>query len=143
VPPEGFRTKAPLQRTSSEMAPVKIRPVIHSIGGPDGSSLRKWTPDDADVVAVFIALSIGQKGKKGTSEFYIRVATPRGLQSLIPEHGIIAVHPLLVIEKYDFDLVFRWLENTVASCESYSWLRCVEKLERYFHWEYHREYDPA
>jgi len=118
-----------------DVVKLVVKLVIHSIV-VDNTSARKWTPENDDIVANFFVLEIGPKGKKGGDEFAIRVATPRGLQALDAENGILAAHPLVVIEKYDFDLLSKWFEKTVASCEATSWPQCIEKLQNYFSWEF-------
>jgi Immunity protein 8 len=110
--------------------------VIHSATISNGASLYVWEPEDATVVSVWIALAIGQKNKKGTDQFFIRIATPEGFQLHKPDDELLIARPLIVLHRYDFHLLWDWLEKTVASCEDVSWLLCVEKLRRYFNWEY-------
>ncbi|MCL2717040.1 MAG: immunity 8 family protein [Alphaproteobacteria bacterium] len=113
-----------------------MRPVIHSIW-VDEQSARTWVPEDDFVVAKFFLLEIGPKrGERTRDEFFIRVATPRGLLALDADNGILAAHPLVVIEKFDFNFLSTWFEKTVASCEAPSWPACIEKLQKHFRWEF-------
>ncbi len=83
-----------------------------------------------------MTLEIAPKGKKAAEEFSIKVATPAGLSTLDARDGILAVRPLLVMERYDFGQLWAWLEKTVAACQADTWNDCVEALRRYFSWEY-------
>lgn len=40
------------------------------------------------------------------------------------------------MSRYDHDDLWRWLERTVEACEAETWPACVEKLQRWFGWEY-------
>lgn len=117
---------------------------IRSAGIWGHPNLRTWEPEDPDVVAESLIVDIGPKARgkvdqgnvKKADMFTLRVATPRGLETLEYKDGILATRPLLVMRRYDYDDLWRWLERTVASCEAETWRECVEKLQRYFHWEY-------
>ncbi len=58
------------------------------------------------------------------------------MQRLEARDGILAAEPLLIMERYEFDNFWRWLERTVKSCEAETWPACVEKLRRHFGWEF-------
>jgi hypothetical protein len=117
---------------------------IRSIGVWGQPNIRTWAPEDPGVMAEVVFVDIGPKtGGKGTQgevkkadTFTIRVATPAGLDALESKDGILAIRPLMVMHRYDFDDLFRWLERTVASCEAETWHACVDKLRLYFDWEY-------
>jgi len=113
-----------------------MRPTIHSIYASDCVDLRRWVPKNNDIIAKFIAIDIGRKDGKGSDIFSILVTTPKGVQTLTPKNGILASHPLVVVEKYDFAFLSRWLENKVSSCEADSWLHCANQLNMYFGWEF-------
>jgi hypothetical protein len=83
-----------------------------------------------------VTLDIGPKSKKGSDSFSIRVATPAGLSTLNDNHGILAIRPLVIMERYNYNDLRQWLEQTVAKCEEETWNACVEHLRLYFDWEY-------
>jgi hypothetical protein len=113
-----------------------MRLVIRSVSSIDCPNVRIWRPDDAAVVAEELTVRIGPKSEKIADTFFLRVATPAGLASLSPSDGILAAHPLLVMRRYDFDDLWRWLEQRVAECEADTWLSCVDKLGAYFRCEH-------
>lgn len=116
--------------------------VIRSAGVWGHPNLRTWAPDDPDVFAELVMLDIGPRKGKGADSFTLRVATPAGLDRLEARDGIVATRPLLVMRRYDFDDLWRWIERTVASCEAETWPACVENLRRYFAWEYENYKEP-
>ena len=113
-----------------------MKPVIHSISCWNHPNLRTWEPDDPGVVAEELTLDIGPKGKKSADMFTIRVATPKGLDGLSARDGIIATRPIIVMDRYDYQQLWNWLEKTVASCEGETWQDCVNELRVFFLWEY-------
>lgn len=115
---------------------LELKLVIHSVSVWGCPNIRIWEPDDPDNIAEIVTLDIGPKSKKGADSFYIRVATPTGLSTLQPNNGILAVRPLLIMQRYDFNDLWCWLEQTVAKCEAETWNECVANLRLYFDWEY-------
>ena len=112
--------------------------VLHGIGTWEHPNLRTWAPIDPETIAEELTLTIGPKDKKGSDDFFVRLATPGGLNNLNDSNGLISVGPLIVIRKYDFQLIFELLQTTVNGCEGASWLDCVENLRRHFRWEYEK-----
>jgi hypothetical protein len=113
---------------------------IRALYSGNGVAMSKWQPDNEENVCEFICLQIGEKGKKAADEFYIRVATPKGLETFGNDNGIIASRPLLVMARYNFRELREWLEKIILSCEDDIWIRCVERLRYYFSWEYDEDY---
>jgi hypothetical protein len=115
---------------------MSMMPVIYSVACWDHPNIRTWEPDAPDDIAEELVLDIGAKGKKGADSFTLRVATPKGLERLPARNNIIATRPLLVMDRYDFDSLWAWLQTTVAACEGDTWLDCVNELRVHFLWEY-------
>ena len=113
-----------------------MRIVIKGIEGSSHGKLRGYMPDDPAVFHEFVAVKIGEKPGKGADDFFIRVATPAGLAALEDQQGVIASRPLLVMREYNFEDLMTWLDSTVSSCQGDSWSASVEKLRRFFDWEY-------
>ncbi|MFT5430971.1 MAG: hypothetical protein ACI9OJ_001650 [Myxococcota bacterium] len=110
--------------------------VIHNVWTWDCGNLRIWEPADPSIIATTVNVDIGAKGRSGKDTFQLRIATPEGLMKIESRDGIVAIRPLLVLERYYFNDVWRWLQATVAKCEADSWLDCVANLRRWFDWEY-------
>jgi hypothetical protein len=110
--------------------------VIRSVSVWGHPNIRTWEPDDPDRIAEIVSLDIGERSKNAADSFWIRVATPAGLSTLEARDGILATRPLLIMRRYDFADLWRWLERTVAECKGETWTASVERLRRYFGWEY-------
>jgi hypothetical protein len=110
--------------------------VMRSVSVWGHANIRTWEPDDPLNIAEVVTIDIGPKNKKASDSFTLRVATPTGLARLEGKDGIVATRPLLVMCRYDFDALWRWLEKTVSQCDAPTWPECVQKLQRYFDWEY-------
>lgn len=101
----------------------------------DGTSVRSWRQDDGGSLVRDVQLTIGEKGGKSSEQFAIRVASPDGLAALGGE-GILAARPLLVVSRFEGDLFWSWLEETVKSCEAESVASSIQKLREFFAWEH-------
>ena len=110
--------------------------VIRSVGSAAHPNLRRDTPNDPEKFAEFVHVDIGTKPGKGADTFTILVATPSGLASLEDRDGIIAQRPVVILRRFDVDVLWRWLEKTVSACEAETWPQSVEKLQHFFNWEF-------
>lgn len=122
-----------------------MTPGILSAGIDNIHNLRQWEPEDPDVVCTSLFIGIGPRtrGKgalnqiKKSDTFTLQVATPAGLDALEMQDGLVLFNrKLLIMRRYDFDTLWRWLERTLASCEGATWQECVDKLRAHFHWEF-------
>ena len=119
-----------------------MKPVLHGAGTCEHRNLRTFEPKHPESVHLVLQIDVGPPGQKGSTSFTVRVVTPKGLATLPAPKRIIASGKLLVLARYDYDVVWRWVEQTVAKCEAHSWSGCVELLRRKFDWELegYREY---
>ena len=115
---------------------VKSQLVIHSVSVWRHPNIRTWQPANPEQITEIVTISIGHRSTKGSDLFTIRVATPAGLSTLNAEDGILAIRPLLIMDKYDFQNLWNWLEKTVTKCDKGDWNACVHQLRLYFDWEY-------
>jgi Immunity protein 8 len=114
-----------------------MTPIIHGAGTFEHPNLRTFYPEDPETVTFILQIDIGPRKKGGSDSYTIRVATPQGLALLpVQEDGTIAYGKLLIIARYDYDTIWKWLEATVDRCEANSWEGCVENLRDKFHWEF-------
>lgn len=116
---------------------VDMRLVLHSVWTSSVPNLRVWVPEDPRVFFDIVCLDIGVGAKsQGTDVFMITVATPGGLKSAPAESGVVLAGPVLVLETYDFDTMWAWLNTTVDACVADTWSNSVDRLRRWFRWEY-------
>ena len=114
-----------------------MRPILKNVGTYQHPHLRSFFPDDPSDVVLHLLIEVGCKGKRGTEEFTVLVATPTGLAGVEPSPGgVIRAGKMVLLVSYDFDSLWGWLDTTVASCTSDTWDGCVEKMRAYFDWEF-------
>lgn len=116
-----------------------MKPVIHAIWSVQTGTLRTYVPPDPEDVALWVLLGISPKGVKRSErsdEFVLLVATPSGLRGLPANRGIIAFRHTVVMDRFDYDLLWAWLERTVAECEGMTWRDCLDQLRVRFQWEF-------
>jgi hypothetical protein len=106
-----------------------IRLTVHEIATAIGANARHWQPEDTASVDELFRVTIGEKSRSESSSFTFRVATPKGL---VGQRAIMLPRSLLLLEQYDFDVMFGWLQRTVKACEAETWRASVENLERFF-----------
>jgi len=99
-------------------------------------NLRIWQPEDPECFAEVISAEIGHRSQQGGDMFSLRVATPSALAAMEAKNGIIATRPLLVVDRYDFDVLWQWFDDLLAREDGRNWRECVERLRRYLDWEY-------
>ncbi|MBP6997846.1 MAG: hypothetical protein KBB39_17055 [Phycicoccus sp.] len=117
--------------------------ILHGLSTFDVPHLRGWQPDDPDRFAEVIWIDIGHRSTRGSDQFTLRVATPAGLAGLQAHRGVVATRPLLVMDRYDYGDLWRWLEDVVTTCDGPDWRECVKRLRRYFDWEYDDMTEPG
>jgi hypothetical protein len=110
------------------------RLVIHGVQSSVHPKLRTFVPDDPAMFDDFLAVLIGYRPGKGSDEFAIRVATPAALAACTGD--VVAQSPLLVLQRFDYDVLWAWIERTVESCRAETWPLSVERLQRHFAWEF-------
>jgi hypothetical protein len=124
----------------------KERLVIDSVSIGDSDSknkkdLRYWSPENEDIVFELVHIYLREKRRSGLCWFLARIATPEGLkaelkQDLKLNNGIMCSRwesfPLIVMDRYDFDTFWQWLNEIVSTCEAETMAESVENLKRYF-----------
>ncbi len=114
-----------------------MKPILANIGCYESPNLRAWHPDDPEDIAVHLFVNIGRRGYRGTTEFTIFLATPKGLTHLDPiAPNIIKSEKMIVMKNYDFDSLWQWCERRIEECEAKTWNEALDKLKNLFNWEY-------
>lgn len=114
-----------------------MRLVLHGAWTSSVPNLGRWAPEDPKVFCEIVCVDIGTGPRsRGTDIFSLTVATPRGLLARTAVDGVVLSGPVLVLDDYDFGVLWAWLEATVRACEAGTWDESVERLRRWFRWEY-------
>ena len=111
------------------------------LSGDSGPVALSARPPKEDVYYL-LTLSIGITGEQGADLFYVRIATPEGLQAKAPETAtIMASRAMIVISDFDWRLIQTYLKEILKVCVAPTWAEATERLQRYFQWEYENMQD--
>ena len=95
-----------------------------------------WSPKDKSMVYLTLEIEIGEVGKAGTL-FQTVVATPMGISSQgKTDSGILSDRNLLLVDDYRWEIVEKRLMDIVKKCSANTWDESIQRLQRYFLWEY-------
>jgi hypothetical protein len=96
-----------------------------------------WRPDDEKGVCFPLELEVGERGVDGADLFQVIVATPEGLRRLpASSNGVLADRGLIVLDRFDWQLLRKVLNDILVACAAETWNESVLRLQRYFFWEY-------
>jgi len=90
-------------------------------------------PEDIYNFVVPITVEIGEKGKEGGETFHFLVASPQGLQNEAASgHGFIILRGYILMNKFDWDVIYRAIENLINHARSRKdWDDVVSYFNRY------------
>jgi hypothetical protein len=120
-----------------------MRLYAKSVSSPDAFGFPNWTPDDPKDVAILVEVEIGEEGQQGADLFQVMLATPRGLERIAIQRSsvVISDRALVVMKEVSAGTFVEWLSSTLEKCAADTWVSSVERLQRYFLWEY-EDYQP-
>lgn len=113
-----------------------MRATIRRLHTPDAFSLHDFVPEDESDFALLVQVIAGPSGGEGEESFDVEVVTPAHLSRRLSRTGPISGRHLLLVDRFDVDVIQRWLENAVAGCTGATWGEVAEKLARIGHWEF-------
>ena len=98
----------------------------------------EWNPSRLDEVFFQLSFEVSEKGQRGGTVFQVVIATPEGIRATFERFGPAGVpdRNLIVMCEYSWDAALDMLKSVVKKCECPSWEQSMEKLSRYFLWEY-------
>jgi len=112
---------------------------LESLSVPD---LESFVPSISECFGIDVTAHFGAEGEPGADLFDFTVCTPAWLEDLARRgSGILMGRHFLIVLKFDFRRVKRFLEDYATKCDGDSWPEIAEKLGRVGHWEF-EDYDP-
>jgi len=106
---------------------------IFSIDLPEGPPQLPPDPEDCWVV---VMADIGTADSPGYDEFTFYVCTIKKLQAIVDGDGACFGKHLLVVNRFDWNLVEQAINDLCDSIEGDSWEDIASKLSRYGQWEF-------
>ena len=82
----------------------------------------------------------GPEGGPGEESFDVEVVTPKWLARMAASGPISGRH-MLIVTRYEPDVISDWLHAAVHACSGSSWEEVGPKVARIGHWEF-EDYDP-
>lgn len=98
--------------------------------------LDQWRPRTLEDTYTTLDLDISMSdGEQGSNLFYVKMATPEALRHRARDFPI-AEHRVLVVDKFNYELLRRAIEDILEKCTRDTWEDSCVALQRYFSWEY-------
>jgi immunity protein 8 of polymorphic toxin system len=106
---------------------------LHS---PDALDLKGYEPDDPANFGILVEATIGSPGSPGGDTFSFVTCTPSWLAQEWLEGEYRFGRHLLLLRKYDYNILWNAIEKLCHSVEGKDWDEVAQKLSRYGYWEF-------
>jgi len=113
-----------------------MRGAIRSIVTTEHDVLQQVSVDDVTNMSQWIRVLAGPAGEQGEESFDLNVCTPQWLQGQVARTGPIVGRHLLIVDRWDIELVERAVSDLVAGVEADDWDSIAGKLSRIGRWEF-------
>ena len=121
-----------------------MRAQLKTLDSPDVPELKSYAPENPRCFGFLLEASFGLEGVPGADLFDIMVCTGPWLEDQARQtSGIIIGRHYLIVDRYDFGRIKRFLEDYANKCEGGTWDEIAEKLGRLGHWEFEDIDEPA
>jgi hypothetical protein len=118
------------------MRKAKYQLVLREMSSTMTDPLEQWRPRTLEDTYTTLDLDVSMSdGARGSNLFYVKVATPEALRRRA-KGFLIAGHRVLVVEKFDYELLRQTIEDILEKCTRDTWEDSCAALQRYFAWEY-------
>jgi len=99
-----------------------MKAVLKGLYSMDVADLEAFVPDDPERFAIHIAAFFGVEGTQGKEMFDLGVCTPLWLEDMTQQEGGIMIgNHLLIVLRWDFQRIKRFLERYAAECKGETW----------------------
>ncbi len=112
-----------------------MRARLKSLRSDEIDDLASWQPPQADAFAVPLVLEVGVLGQRGRERFELLAVTPRWLLERHGEDGAVLGRGLLVVFRWDYAGIRRFLHRRVEACSARTWPELARKVARIAEWE--------
>lgn len=118
-----------------------MRAVVRYLHSPD-ADLETYVPEAPEDVGLLIQVIAGPADGPGEESFDVVLRTSRRLAREATEVGPLIGRHYLVVDRYDFAEIRRFLVDAVESAEAPTWSELGERIGRIGKWEF-EDYVPA
>lgn len=99
-------------------------------------NLNRYSPETPHNFCVWLALTIGSESGEGTNLFQVGICTATWLSHQLSINNAYILRHLILVEKFDFELIKYSICKIIKIAERPSWEESVQVLCRYFSWEF-------
>ena len=105
-------------------------------------SLEEHRPTNPENFGLSIRLEVGLVGSDAADLFDLIVCTPYWIQDGVTQKGPAWGPHMLLISKYDYDLILQTITRRLDACQGKDWPEVANKLARFAAWEF-EDYQPC
>jgi hypothetical protein len=105
---------------------------LHS---PDVHDLRAFVPETPGLFSLFVQAMIGSDDDDSFESFDLIVCSPDWLLSQADRAPVIGWQHL-IMARYDYDALFRAIQDFCETCEGATWSEVATKVGRLGRWEF-------
>lgn len=113
-----------------------MRPILKRLHSPDVENLEEYCPQDPNNFSFLLQVMVGPEDEEGEESFDIEVCTPEWLKTRCAREGVVIGRHLIVLEKYDYKKICKFLDSYLYGCAGESWGEVAEKISRIGKWEF-------
>ncbi len=112
-----------------------MRARLKSLRSDEIEDLASWQPPQPETFAVPLVLEVGALGQRGRERFELLAVTPRWLLERHGEEGAVLGRGLLVVFRWDYARIRRYLHRHVEACSARTWPELARRVARIAEWE--------
>ncbi len=114
---------------------------IKRLHSPDIPDLPAYEPTDPERFGFLLQIIAGPAGEDGEESFDVTVCTPSWIQENLGPTDILIGRHHLIVRRYDYQGLMRFLGDYCQKCRGNSWADIAERLGRIGKWEF-EDYRP-
>ena len=113
-----------------------MKPSLRLLHSPDVADLEGYATKIGEPFCILVQAMFGPEGAEGEESFDILVCSPEWFAENIGESEILSGSHHLIVRKFNYEPIFRYLVEFAERCTGTNWRECAAKLSRLGKWEF-------
>ena len=109
---------------------------LRRLHSPDVIELTTFRPEESDCFGFLLQVLAGPRGAEGEESFDVLVCTPEWLKRGHKSTDFIIGRHYLIVFEYDYDRLFKYLDEYCSRCHGETWQEIAGQLGRLGKWEF-------